>query len=97
MLIWPLATASAIRSASPSLCRSFSPGASRITRVVSLLPSGLPGSLKLRMRPVGFDQASHSRSSRCDRAVTAASSRCAVVPYRCRRAAISDTKAMRCA
>ena len=74
-LIWPVATASAMRSASHSLCRSFSPGDNRITRVVSVLPRGLAGSLKLRIRPVGLDQGSHSRSRRWARATIAPSRR----------------------
>jgi len=80
MLMVPLATASVIWSAMLSLCRSFSPGARRITRVMSDEPIALVGSLKLRIKPVGFDHGSQSRSSRCASATTAASSRWAVVP-----------------
>gem|GEM_PF-7112353 len=80
MLMVPLATASAMRSAMLSLCRSFSPGARRITRVMSDEPIALVGSLKLRISPVGFDHGSQSRSSCCDNATTAASRRWAVVP-----------------
>ena len=80
MLISPIDTASAMRSASLSLCRSVSPGASRITRVLSLAPKGRTGSLKLRIRPVGFDHGSQSRPSRCESPTTVPSSRCAVVP-----------------
>ncbi len=76
----PLATSSAMLSATLSLCRSLSPGASRTTRVMSLEPIALVGSLKLRITPVGLDQGSQSRSSCCDSATTAASRRCAVVP-----------------
>jgi len=80
MLICPLATASAIWSARVSLCRSLLPGSRRTTRVMSLEPIAWVGSLKLRIRPVGLDHGSQSRSSRCASATTAASSRCAVVP-----------------
>ena len=80
MLIRPLATSSAIWSATLSLCRSFSPGARRITRVMSLEPIACAGSLKLRMIPVGFDHGSQSRSSWRASATTAVSRRWAVVP-----------------
>ena len=80
MLIWPLATASAIRSAAASLCRSLSPGPRRMTRVMSEEPIALVGSEKLRINPVGLDQGSQSSTSCWDRATTAASNRCAVVP-----------------
>ena len=75
----PASTSSAMASVAASRPRFWSPGSSRMTRV---MPFCWPrtGSAKLRMMPVGLDQISQARPSRCATAATAPSRRWADVP-----------------
>ena len=74
----PAITASATRSTSHNLYRSVSPGDSLTTRTVSRRPR--PASPNDRIMPVGLDHAPHSSPRVVATAITAPSSRCAVVP-----------------